>query len=80
MNESASDAFTMRDRMRLAIQGAAKIAHFDADAMISSIFEMLRFPTPEMIAAGEWAQADSWPIYDYHTDRIWEAMLAEARK
>ena len=75
MNETAPAAFTMRDRMRLAMQGVAavKIAHFDADAMISAMLEMLRFPTPEMIAAGEKAQ-------DYKTADIWAAMLAEAKK
>jgi hypothetical protein len=74
--------FTMRDRMRLAMQGVAavKISHFDADAMISAIFEMLRVPTPEMISAGEKAQQASMPIYDYNTADIWAAMLAEAKK
>ena len=65
----------MRDRMRPAMQGVAavKIAHFDADAMISAMLEMLRFPTPEMIAAGEKAQLDSGPIYDTNADDIWNA-------
>ena len=82
MSETAAASFSMRDRMRLAMQGVAavKIAHFDADAMISAMLEMLRFPTPEMIAAGEKAQEASMPIYDYHTADIWAAMLAEAKK
>ena len=59
---------------------AIKISHFDADAMISAMFEVLRNPTAEMLAAGEKAQADSGPIYDYNTTDIWDAMLGEARK
>lgn len=72
----------MRDRIRLAMMGvsAVKIAHFDADAMISAMFEMLRFPTVEMTAAGEKAQADSGPIYGCNTADIWDAMLSEAKK
>lgn len=77
-----SEVFTMRDRLRLAMQGASavRIAQFDCDAMINAVFEMLRHPTAEMLAAGEKAQEASGPIYDYHTDRIWDAMIGEARK
>ena len=50
----------MRDQIRIAMQSAAaiKISHFDADAMISAMFEVLRNPTAEMLAAGEKAQLD----------------------
>jgi hypothetical protein len=57
--------------------GLGCMCYIDAHSLVA---EFLREPTEAMVRAGENQQREFGPIYGYHTDRIWRAMIDEVLK